>query len=98
MVPADSECPVKLPLTLQPALRFGFQPANVLGETIAWTAPALADGAAGIPANLFGALVATNEEPRKILFGRPEKRTAFAQTIELDGPWSRMSQNFFRKI
>jgi len=37
------------------------------------------------PANLFGALVATNEEPRKLMFVARKNRRPFAKTIELDG-------------
>ena len=37
-----------------------------------------------IPPNLFGALVATNEEPRKLRFVARKNGRPFAQTIELD--------------
>ena len=45
-----------------------FDGQNVLGETIAWAVPCISGRGRRIPANLFGALVATNEEPRKVTF------------------------------
>ena len=38
-----------------------------------------------IPANLFGALVATNEEPHKLVFVARKNWGAFSQTIDLEG-------------
>lgn len=52
--------------------------------TIAWAAPCLSGRGRRIPANLFGALVATNEEPRKLAFVARKNGRAFFQTIELD--------------
>ena len=83
--PADLRMPVKLPLTLPTRFASVFSRQNVLSETIAWTAPCISGRGRRIPANLFGALVATNEEPRKILFVARKSGRPFAQTIELDG-------------
>ena len=83
--PADLSMPVKLPLTLPARFASVFSRQNVLGETIAWAAPCISGRGRRIPANLFGALVATNEEPRKILFVARKSGRPFAQTIELDG-------------
>ena len=83
--PADLNMPVKLPLMLPARLASVFSRQNVLGETIAWAAPCLSGRGRRIPPNLFGALVATNEEPRKILFVARKNGRPFAQTIELDG-------------
>jgi hypothetical protein len=82
--PADLRMPVKLPLTLPTRFASVFSRQNVLGETIAWAAPCISGRGRRIPANLFGALVATNEEPRKILFVARKSGRPFAQTIELD--------------
>ena len=71
---------------------------NVLGETIAWAAPCVSGRGRRIPANLFGALVATNEEPRKIIFVARKGGRPFRSTIDLEGPTSLVSQNFFPKI
>jgi hypothetical protein len=83
--PAGFDMPAKLPLTLAGRLASVFSRQNVLGETIAWAAPCLSGRGRRIPANLFGALVATNEEPRKISFVGRKNGRPFAQTIELDG-------------
>src|SRR2546423_6087203 len=77
--------PVKLPLTLPTRFASVFSRQNVLGETIAWTAPCISGRGHRIPGNLFGALVATNEEPRKLFFVARKSGRPFARTIELDG-------------
>jgi hypothetical protein len=89
--PANCNAPVKLPLTVPARLAPVFARENVLGETIAWSAPCISarggparrslGGGARIPANLFGALVATNEEPSKIIFVSRK----FARRIDLEG-------------
>ena len=83
--PANLNMPVKLPLMLPARLASIFSRQNVLGETIAWAAPCLSGRGRRVPPNLFGALVATNEEPHKILFVARKNGRPFAQTIELDG-------------
>jgi hypothetical protein len=82
--PAELSTPVKLSLTLPARFASFFSRQNVLGETIAWAAPCISGRGRRIPANLFGALVATNEEPRRILFVARKSGRPFAQTIELD--------------
>ncbi len=82
--PADSSMPVSLPLTLPPNLFDVFSRHNVLTETIAWAVPCISGRGRKIPANLFGALVATNEEPRKVIFVA-QKGRGLSQTIDLDG-------------
>jgi hypothetical protein len=79
--PADLSMPMKLPLTLLASV---FSRENVLGETIAWTAPCLSGRGRGIPSNLCGALVATNEEPRKLVFVARKNGRPFARTIDLE--------------
>jgi hypothetical protein len=83
--PANLDMPVKLPLALPPRLAFIFSRQNVLDETIAWAAPCLSGRGRRIPPNLFGALVATNEEPHKVHFFAHKNGRPFAQTIDLDG-------------
>jgi hypothetical protein len=82
--PADLSMPMKLPLTLPTRLASVFSRENVLGETIAWTAPCLSGRGRGIPSNLCGALVATNEEPRKLVFVARKNGRPFARTIDLE--------------
>ena len=83
--PADYSVPVKLPLALPSRLASVFSHQNVLSETIAWAAPCISGRGRRIPANLFGALIATNEEPRKVHFVARKNGRPFARTIELDG-------------
>jgi hypothetical protein len=73
--------PIALPSRLAPI----FSKQNLLGETIAWAVPCISGRGRRIPANLFGALVATNEEPHKIVFVGRKNWKAFCQTIDLEG-------------
>ena len=79
--PADRNLPVQLPVTLPTQLASVFNHENVLSETIAWTARCISGRGRRIPANLFGALVATREEPRKLVFVTRK----LARTIDLEG-------------
>jgi len=83
--PADRNVPVKLPISLQPRLAPVFSRENILGETIAWAAPCVSGRGRRIPANLFGALVATNEDPHKMIFVARKSGRPFARTINLEG-------------
>lgn len=82
--PADSSMPASLPVSLPPNLSDVFSRHNVLTETIAWAVPCISGRGRKIPANLFGALVATNEEPRKIVFVARKGR-GLSETIDLEG-------------
>ena len=83
--PADRDVPVKLPDTLPTRLASVFAHENILGETIAWAVPCISGRGPGIPANLFGALIATNEEPRRLIFVARKSGRPFARTIDLEG-------------
>ncbi len=78
--PADHNAPVHLPVTLPARLATVFDRENVLHETIVWTAGCISGRGRRIPANCFGALVATREEPRKLFFVTRK----FARTIDLE--------------
>jgi hypothetical protein len=80
--PAEYRLAPKLPTTLPARLAPIFSRENT--ETIAWAAPCLSGRGRRIPANLFGALVATNEEPRKLVFVARKNGRPFSQAIELD--------------
>lgn len=82
---ADLRRPSTLPIALPSRLAPIFSKQNLLGETIAWAVPCVSGRGRRIPANLFGALVATNEEPHKIVFVARKNWKAFCQTIDLDG-------------
>jgi hypothetical protein len=83
--PADLRRPATLPIALPARLAPIFSKQNVLGETIAWAVPCISGRGRRIPANLFGALVATNEEPHKIVFVAKKSGRGFCQTIDLEG-------------
>jgi hypothetical protein len=83
--PADYDLPAKLPLTLSARLASVFGRENVLGETVAWSVPCISGGGRRIPANLFGALIAMNEEPRRLIFVARKGGRPFARTIDLEG-------------
>ena len=83
--PANFSAPEHLPLNFPSRLAAVFSRQNILGETIAWAAPCISGRGRRIPPNLFGALVATNEEPRKLHFVARKNGRPFAQTIDLDG-------------
>jgi hypothetical protein len=78
--PADRKMQVQLPTILPNRLASVFHRDNVLGETIAWTTQCVSGRGQRIPSNLFGALVATREEPHKLRFVTPK----FARTIDLE--------------
>ena len=82
---ADVHRAASLPIALPSRLAPIFTKQNLLSETIAWAVPCLSGRGRKIPANLFGALVATNEEPHKIVFVGRKNWKPFCQTIDLEG-------------
>jgi len=82
---ADFRRSTSLPIALPSRLAPIFSKQNVLGETIAWATPCISGRGRKIPPNLFGALVATNEEPRKVVFVAHKGTRGFCQTIDLEG-------------
>jgi hypothetical protein len=82
--PADRDTPTKLPIVLPARLASVLSRENILGETIAWAVPCISGRGGRIPANLSGALVAVNEEPRKLVFVARKNGRPFAGTIELE--------------
>jgi hypothetical protein len=60
-----------------------FSRLNLLGEKIAWAVPCISGGA--LPANSFGALIATLEEPRKLYFVAKRRLGKIAATLDLEG-------------
>ena len=78
--PANHNVPVQLPVILPNRFASVFHRDNVLSETIVWTARCVSGRGPRLPANLFGALVATRQEPHKLLFVTRK----FARTIDLE--------------
>jgi uncharacterized protein DUF4126 len=84
-----------LPTELPPALSAAFDRDNLLNETIAWAVPCISGRGRRIAANLFGALVATNEEAKKVTFVGRKSGRPFLQTIDLDGALVSHEPKFF---
>ncbi len=83
--PAGARIIEKLPLDLPSQLAPIFSKQNSLGETIAWAVRCVSGGGHRIPPNIFGALVATNEGPRKLTFVGKKGARAVAETIDFEG-------------
>jgi Domain of unknown function (DUF4126) len=83
--PADGGAVLNLPTSLPSRYASAFARENLLGETIAWAVPCIAKKVRGVPANSSGLLVATNEDPAKLLFLARKGWGARGQTISLDG-------------
>ena len=83
-LPAYSERNARLPVTLPAKLASVFAHENVLGETVAWAARCISGRGRRIPANLFGALVATTEEPHRLIFVARKGGRPFTRTIDLE--------------
>ena len=81
----DVRRPPALPIALPSRLAPTFSKQNLLGETIGWAVPCICGRGRRIAANVFGALVATNEEPHKIVFVGRKNWKPFYQTIDLEG-------------
>jgi hypothetical protein len=83
-VPAYFNAPAKLPIVLSGDLAEIFSKQDLLGGKTAWAVPCLSGRGGKFPANLFGALVAMDEEPRKLLFVARKGRRPFVRAIDLD--------------
>lgn len=83
--PADRTRPDNLPIALPAHLAPAFSRHNTTGETIAWAVPCISGRCRKIPPNLFGALITTNEDLRKIVFVAKKGGREFSQTISLEG-------------
>lgn len=83
--PAFLQPEASLPMKLPSRLSGIFSRQNTLGETIAWAVPCISARGTKIPPNLFGALVATNEEPQKVIFVARKSGRPFTKVIDLEG-------------
>ncbi|MEO7932375.1 MAG: DUF4126 domain-containing protein [Chthoniobacterales bacterium] len=61
----------------------GFAELNLLHEKVLWSVPCLTRK--GLPANHFGALIATVEEPGRLYFVGESRWKKVRETLELDG-------------
>ena len=84
-VPAYFGVPAKLPIVVPPDLAEIFSKQEVLSGTTAWAVPCVSGRGGKIPANLFGALIAMNEERRKLLFIARKGRRPVIKPLDLEG-------------
>ena len=82
--PADTGKNPELPMQVPSPFADTFNRENVLKETVDWAVPCISGPGKGIPKNLFGALVATKEQPRSIFFVARKNGRPFAQTLDID--------------
>ena len=83
--PADNDAATTLPAALPARYAAAFARENLLGENIAWAVPCISKRLRGIPSNSSGRLIATNEDPRKLIFVARRGWRTSAQTIDLTG-------------
>ncbi len=83
--PAGDDATGELPAHLPSRYASGFERANVLHETVAWAVPCISKKVRGVAPNAAGFLLATNEDPNKVLFVVRKSWHAHAQEIRLDG-------------
>jgi uncharacterized membrane protein len=81
--PADVDLAAKLPNELPGRVAEEFMRQNVLAETTAWVVPCTTGRCRGMAANVPGMLIATNEDPKKLIFIPQKRRRPFSKTIEL---------------
>jgi hypothetical protein len=83
--PAESDETPDLPIALSSRAVAAFARENLLGETVAWAVPCISKRLRGVPANSSGTLIATNEDPAKLIFVARKGWGSRAQTIHLGG-------------
>jgi hypothetical protein len=81
--PADVDLAAKPPNDLQGQVAEEFMRQNALAETTAWAVPCITGRCREIRPNISGMLIATNEDPKKLIFIPQKRRRHFARTIEV---------------
>ncbi len=82
--PAGNDRAPALPTRIPPAYANAFERHNVLKETVAWAVPCLSGPGKGITKNVFGALVATKEQPLNIVFLGRKSGRPFARAVDIE--------------
>jgi hypothetical protein len=83
--PAESDVTTTLPAALSSRAASAFARENLLGETVAWAVPCVSKRLRGMPPNASGTLIATKEDPAKLIFVAHKGWGARAQTVHLGG-------------
>lgn len=82
--PASDQLETELPKTLPHELDIAFFSVNLERHPIAWAVPCISTSARGIPGNLFGYLVAAENNPGNIAFVAKRRWSHLAVEIPLD--------------
>ena len=82
-LPGGIEGTAPLPTVLPPRLVEFFKDKNTAGESIAWAVPCLSGRVPRVPSNVRGALVALNEDPKKIFFLAQRRSRKWFAKIDL---------------
>jgi hypothetical protein len=81
--PAADDAELKLDAPLPADVHMVFHNANLLGEKIAWAVPCVSSAAKRIPGNVFGWLVATENDPATVWFVAKRRFRQLAEEIDL---------------
>ncbi len=82
--PAAEEAAQELPDKLPADFDILFSRLNLLGEKVLWAVPCISGSSKLFPANLFGYLIATAEEPKKLCFVARFGWSKVSETLELE--------------
>ncbi|MEO5718518.1 MAG: hypothetical protein ABIR29_08105, partial [Chthoniobacterales bacterium] len=82
---AERDTTPNLPTNLPSRFASAFKKENLLGETVAWAVPCVTKRLRGVPANSSGLLIATLEDPAKLIFVARKSWGLRTQTIHLEG-------------
>jgi len=83
--PASGQATPELSAILPAEHDILFSRHNLLGEKIEWAVPCISTAARRIPGNLFGYLVATEEEPHGLSFVAKNGWGKVTETLDLEG-------------
>jgi len=81
---ASSFEPEPLPQEIPSRFAAAFKRHYLLNETVIWAVPCISGSSKFIPSNLFGLLVATQEDPHSLTFFFKQGFRASAVTVDLD--------------
>ena len=81
--PSADECATELPMTLPHEIEMLCAERDFAGEKIAWAVPCVSVSAKDVAGNVFGHLLATAEEPRKLRFVAPRRWRPVAAELDL---------------
>jgi hypothetical protein len=82
--PASDQLESELPKTLPHELDIAFFSVNLERRPISWAVPCISTGARGIPGNLFGYLVAAENNPGSVAYVAKRRWSQIARELPLD--------------